>query len=298
MAESKLRSYAKSFALTHKEMAEIFNGTVLVQEKVDGSQFSFGVYDGELKVRSKGREFDALAADSLFSAACETVLGLKDKLIDGWTYRGEVLCKPKHNTLKYDRVPKGNIIIFDIDKGTEDYLSQMHIDHECRRLGLEPVPCFYEGKDGTSVGIKMIIDTQQSVLGGPIEGVVIKNHGRFGTDGKILFAKVVSDSFKEVHGKEWKVTNPSKSDVIDSIVHNYKTDARWNKAIQHLRDEGKLVNAPNDIPALMKEVVSDLRQECRAEIGEALLAWAMPQIERQITRGLPEFYKEQLEQSL
>ena len=73
-------SYGKIFNLGHKETEALFDGPVVVEEKIDGSQFSFGSINGELKVRSKGREFDPLAPDGIFQDACATVLRLRAEM--------------------------------------------------------------------------------------------------------------------------------------------------------------------------------------------------------------------------
>jgi hypothetical protein len=39
-----MQSYSSIFNLGHKAVADIFKTPVLCEEKVDGSQFSFGVY--------------------------------------------------------------------------------------------------------------------------------------------------------------------------------------------------------------------------------------------------------------
>ena len=64
MMEYSWNSYPKVYALGHPATKDIFSGEVLVEEKIDGSQFSFGVIDGVLRTRSKsceppdGRMFD------------------------------------------------------------------------------------------------------------------------------------------------------------------------------------------------------------------------------------------------
>ena len=52
----------------------------------------------------------------MFDKGAFTALRLFNEglLAPGVTYYGEYLQKPKHNTLCYDRVPKDNIIIFDV----------------------------------------------------------------------------------------------------------------------------------------------------------------------------------------
>ena len=43
-------SYGKIFNLGHKETEALFDGPVVVEEKIDGSQFSFGSINGELNL--------------------------------------------------------------------------------------------------------------------------------------------------------------------------------------------------------------------------------------------------------
>lgn len=94
-------SYPKLYAMGHRAIAEILLDDVLVQEKVDGSQFSFGKFpiqvgdNGEiidvgyeLKVRSKGATFPVDAPEKMFSKAVETVKSIQHLLKPGWTYRG------------------------------------------------------------------------------------------------------------------------------------------------------------------------------------------------------------------
>lgn len=292
-------SYPSVYALGHKALDNLLDGNVIIQEKIDGSQFSFGVFDGELRVRSKGKIMYPDAPEKMFSKAVDTVKELQvlNRLKPRWTYRAEVLNKPHHNALKYDRVPNGNLIIFDINNGLESYVDYLEVRSECvQLLGLEYVPTLWEGP-GSEVTIDLLhklLDTE-SVLGGTkIEGVVIKNYSQFGIDKKVLMGKYVSEAFKEVHQSEWKKANPGGKDVIQLLINSYRTDARWQKAIQHLSERGELEGSPRDIGALIKEVQADIHKECSDEIANALLKWAQPQIVRGVTRGLPEFYKMKL----
>ncbi len=102
---SDLHSYPKVYAIGHGAIAELFDGDVLVEEKIDGSQFSFGrSVDGELLMRSRGATIVPGSSDSkMFAAAIATVQSLSPNLIHGWTYRCEYLAKPKHNVLRSHR---------------------------------------------------------------------------------------------------------------------------------------------------------------------------------------------------
>lgn len=289
-------SYPSLYAMGHRAVRDMLLDPVIVQEKVDGSQFSFGRFGDELRIRSKGVEMNIDAPEKMFAKAADTVKSIGHLLVDGWTYRGEYLQKPKHNTLAYDRVPNGHIILFDISTGLEEYASYETVGLEAERLGLEAVPLVYEGMiDSAEVFMAMLERT--SVLGGQkVEGVVVKNYARFGMDKKPLFAKFVSEAFKEIHQGEWKKANPGSTDIIEAITAAVRTPARWNKAVQHLREAGTLEGSPRDIGNLIKEVQRDLDGEMREEITDRLLDWALPKVLRGCIVGLPEWYKEQLVQ--
>jgi len=297
-----LHSYPSIFAIGHKAIRDIFEEEVQIEEKVDGSQFSFGRLKDEtghydLLCKSKGKMQNVHGPDSLFDKAIETVKSLESALHVDWVYRGEYLKSPKHNALKYNRTPEANIIIFDINIGNENYLTYEEKKDEATRLGLEVVPLIYKGKVNNSEEIYKMLD-RESVLGGTkIEGVVIKNYLRYGQDKKILIAKYVSEAFKEVHTKEWNKANPASKDIIETIVEKYRTEARWNKAIQHLKENGELENTPKDIGKLLGEIHKDIEKECLEDIKNTLYRWAKDKIYRGFQRGFPEHYKKYLLES-
>jgi hypothetical protein len=293
-------SYPSLFAIGHRALNELLLDPVLVEEKIDGSQFSFGLFahseDGELvtKCRSKSVQLNLIAPEKMFSKAIEVVQALTPVLHIGWTYRAEYLQKPKHNALAYDRTPEKHLMVFDINPGQEHYLSYWEKKEECERIGLECVPLIYEGMIESASQFRAMLD-RVSVLGGQkIEGVVVKNYRRFGPDKKVLMGKFVSEAFKEVHNAEWKASNPGKADIVQALIETLRTPARWNKAIQHLREQGLIDDSPKDIGLLFKEVHADIRKECVEIISEKLVEWAMPNILRGVCAGLPEWYKDKL----
>jgi hypothetical protein len=294
--DKHIGSYPSVHNIGHKNISNLFDGEVIVEEKIDGSQLSFGVLNGELVCRSKGAELIVDAPERMFERAIDSIKSIKEQLYDGWIYCGEYLQKPKHNTLCYGRVPRLNIIVFDILRGVEDYLSPNEKKIESERLGLECVPLLDQGTITDLEVIKAFLE-RMSVLGGSkIEGVVIKNYSLFTPDKKIMIGKYVSDDFKEIHQGEWRKSNPVTSDVITSLIERYRTPARWQKAVNHLRDSGLLEGTPRDIGKLIIEIPDDVRLEYEDEIKEALFIYAWAKIRRGITAGMPEWYKEQLAQ--
>lgn len=290
-------SYPSLYTLGHAAVREIFaDGDLVFEEKVDGSQFSFGVAGGALQCRSKRCIIDSSVPD-LFRGAVATAHDLFDKglLAEGVTYRGEAIQKPKHNTLCYDRVPRGNVIIYDIMVGHEDYVKCPDLKRDMAdKLGLETVPVLHKGNLPSPETAALLLD-RVSVLGGAkIEGYVVKNYSRFGHDKKPLFAKFVSEAFKEVHQGEWRKANPKNGDVIEILVAKYRTPARWEKALQHLRDDGKLTGTPKDIGPIIVECQADIKKECTEEMKQFLFDWAWRQVAHKLVGGLPEWYKNKL----
>jgi hypothetical protein len=314
---SSWSSYPSIFALGHRAIKDLLSIDVNVEEKVDGSQFSFGLIevnrdstgmpvdtvdfvkngvDYALKVRSKGCVMHVDAPEALFKEACGTVRRLMLELHPGWTYRGEVLKKPHHNALTYERVPKSHIILFDINTGNQEYLSYGDKQREAERLELEVVPLLYSGRVETIEKFRTFLDTV-SVLGGQrIEGVVVKprNYDLYGTDKKVLFGKFVSEAFKEVHRKTWGESNPTNKDIITLLISTLHTPARWQKALIHLKEKGLIEGSPKDIGLIIKDVPEDILKEEEEWIKAKLFDHFWPVIRRGVTRGLPEWYKEQL----
>jgi hypothetical protein len=287
-----LNSYPSIYALGHRAIADILQGDVVIEEKIDGSQFSMSRVDGELLCRSKGKVLFPEAPEKMFAAAVATAASLP--LQNGFIYRCEYLQKPKHNTLAYSRIPAQHVIVFDVCTGPETYLTPAEKAAECARLGLECVPLLFEGRVNGIESLSALID-RESVLGGvKMEGAVIKNYSLFTPDKKIAIAKWVSQEFREKHVGEWKASNPTASDVAQLLIAELKTEARWNKAIQHLRDEGVLVGEPKDIGPLMRELNRDATAEEQDYIKQRLFTHFWPQIKRGVTAGFPEFYKKQI----
>lgn len=294
---SYLHSYPKVRNLGHRAIKDLFDGPVVIQEKVDGSQFSFGIVEGELQCRSKGAQIHLPTTDKWFKGACETAQRLfyEDRLTPEWVYRGEALYGPKHNALTYERAPVGNIIIFDVDKGIEHRFQDPELlSNIVENLDLEVVPTIFEGEVTNIEALKLYLDTD-SILGKvKVEGIVIKNYNVWGQDGKMLMGKIVSEAFREVHRETYGGSNTPKVSVIDFLRKQYRSTARWEKAIQHRREEGNLLDSPADIGPLLKEIQQDIKDECADEIGRALFKAFWKDISRGTIAGFPEWYKVRL----
>lgn len=305
-----IHSYSDIHRLGHPMAKGLLDGPVQVEEKLDGSQISFGIIEGDLVIRSKSLMHATPqtkgtplyehgvknTTDNMFDAAIDTIKSLA--LTPGYIYRGEYVRKPRHNVLTYGRVPNGFIVLYDVEVAECTYMTWQSREVEAKRLGLEVVPVYFYGTfQDTNAAVDHIKGEflkNQSMLGGPIEGVVVKNYAKFGPDKKVMMGKYVSAAFDEIKKPAWKADNPTTKDVLDSLVEMLKSEARWQKAVQHGREEGKLVGEMKDLAYLFKEIPADILKEEEQTIRDAFFNYAWPHIKRRVTQGLPEWYQEKL----
>lgn len=288
----KLPDYGKVWNLGHPEVASIFDGPVVAQEKIDGSQFSF-MRDaaGDLHFRSR----NALVYEGdggMFSLGCVAVRRCSHDLPEGLVVRGEYLAKPKHNTIAYERTPCMHIMLFDASDLHGNWLARAELEALADVLGFEVVP-------------EVVVDVQSaddlervtegsSVLGGPMEGVVFKAYGRHDTRGHLLKAKYVRPRFRELNKQESPAKTASQGDVVEALTARHRSEARWEKAVYRLRDRGELTNSPKDIGPLLAEVVRDAEEELAEDAKRVLWHWAKGRVLRGVRAGLPEWYKARL----
>lgn len=294
----KTSAFPKILHIGHKQISDIFDGDVEITEKIDGSQLGFGKINGELFVRSKGKEQDFDDPDKMFKGATEFVKTIADKLPDNIALYGEWLNKPKHNVLAYDRTPKNGIALFGVcDPITQEHLGMDEISAWAEQLDVDTVPLLFKGEANAQMVLDMVDKTDSFLGGQKIEGVVVKRYTPWMFMGRVplsvMSGKYVSEAFKEVHAKDWKKEHTGKG-KLDILISQYRSEARWNKAIQHLRDNGELDNSPKDIGAIIKEVRADVTAEEMENIKDQLWEIYKGDILRHTTSGLPEWYKKKL----
>lgn len=300
-----IKAFPKIFAYGSKPVLNILKDSIEVTEKLDGSQFNFGMVNDRLVCRSKGKVMDLNYPDKMFVEAVEYTQRIASKLPPDRVFYAEYMKKPKHNTLKYEGIPKNHLMLF----GTSTIDGIFEADYDELRmwgdiLGVDVAPLLWSGPIGLcSISPDPLIIlkqwlTRESFLGGcKIEGVVVKNYMQSILVGEVYFpimsAKFVSEEFKEVHGATWKGDHTAKGGY-EQLKERYCSEARWIKAVNRLRDEGTLTEQPQDIGALIKTVHTDLIEEEKESIKDALWALFHKEMLGASTRGLPEWYKERL----
>lgn len=288
--------YPKILHIGDKPIADLYEGDVEITEKLDGSQFGFGVLDGVLVCRSKGKEQDIDNPDKMFIEGVEYVKSIKDKLPDGMFFYGEYFQKPRHSTLAYDRIPKNHIALFGVLNADRTMCDYTQIAEWANKLDVEVVALIHQGKSDPEATIALL-ETISMLGGQKIEGVVVKRYEDWLFLGRILTpvkaGKYVSEAFKEVHQKDWSRLNTGKGKFED-LKNKYHAEARWNKAIQHLKEDGNFEGTVRDIGNLIKEIQHDLTVEEKENIKEELWQIYSPDVLKFATQGFVDWYKQRI----
>ncbi len=296
-----IHPFPKIFTVGTIYIQDIFKDEVEITEKIDGSQFVFGKIDGELYMRSKGRQIFPEAVDKMFQSAVDYVMSIENDIVDNIIYYCEYLKKPKHNVLAYNRIPKNHLIVFASSDPAGQFIAR-HDNLECLAaiIGLETVPLVYKGMIEKPEDVFKLIE-RESVLGGvQMEGIVMKNYNRpFLLGGQpipVMAGKYVSEKYKEVHKRDWGSEKTAKG-KYQVFMDSFRTEERWMKAVQHLQDRGELENSPRDIGKLIREIPNDITAEEKENIKEFLWREFGKEILRRSIAGFPEWYKKRLLES-
>lgn len=303
----------------------------VIQEKIDGSQLTFWkplkfneVADdwqsGPMEFFNRGKQ-KTPPFDMQFDRAIAALKTLESELTPGYIYHGEVVCRPRHNVIQYDRVPRFNFILYDVQDGTGRYhIHTMMVVH-AKMLGLEHVPALWNNNPDRNPDAsekitpaekveeliaKMETGELQSCLGGRAEGVVIK-HPFYRKDSrrpddktveKATKLKSVCRRFKEEHHvKQEKLLPQPTEAILDEIVSWYPPQPWWRKAYQHLRDDGvikegdPLEQRNKDGGKLAVAVREDFLTEHGDQIKEILYAAFSQQIAKAISAGCSQWYR-------
>ncbi len=302
----EFQKWPKIHSFGHRYNRHIFDGNVQITEKVDGSQFSFGMLGSDLIIRSKEASLYPEDPQSQFAPAVEHVKHLyaANKLVPGRMFYSETLSKPKHNVLHYSRVPLNNIALFGVHiVGLNLWLDYGSLMQYAKQLDIDVVPTFPSSSgyvkafDGTiDMDYLTSLFKKESFLGGStIEGIVITDYKATLVDMEGTppwkAAKMVAPEMAEKHNR--RIPRPG-SISWGAFKETYHTDARWHKAIQHLRDAGKLTDSVKDIGPIIQEIQRDIKDEDYDIIMEFLWRNFGVDLLRNAIQGFPEFYKNRL----
>jgi len=290
-----ISAFVKIFSIGTDYIQDIFKETVEISEKIDGSQFAFASIDDNLHIRSKGSQLYQDNPNKMFAEGVDYVCSIREKLPDDIAFYGEYLRKPKHNTLAYNRIPKNHIVLFGAkDIKRDAFIPDFH--KYADELDLEVVPRVTLNIKSADE-LKAFMDLESFLGGCSREGVVVKNYSRAfllgGQPIPMMCGKFVSEKFKEVHRSRWGKEETGKG-RFQTFCDSFHTEARWDKAIQHLDENGDLEHSPRDIGKLFKEIAEDIQREEKDAIKEWLWNEYKKDIIRSASMGFADYYKARL----
>lgn len=307
-----IHSWPKVQAFGHRHNRGMLAYPVSVTEKIDGSQFKFGYQPDQrqlengLIMKSKGATLFTTSANKMFTPAINTVSDLYNQCLlpEGVMFYSETLSKPHHNVITYDRVPKGHIALFGAyDTKWTKWLNYAEIAVWAEVLGIDVVPQLFTGV----IPQVMMGDEQwkfdqwlliDSFLGGSkIEGFVMMDlmHDYMIGDQYFPFTagKVVAPEFQEKHNSKAYGKKATKASW-HSYCEGFCTEARWRKAIQHLREQGLIEDEFKDIGIIIREIHQDITDEEGDEIRSALWNFFKKDLLATAIKGFPEYYKKKI----
>lgn len=294
-----LKDFANIYTVGDRETVDLFRGEVTITEKIDGSFFGFGLDDNEkLAFRSRGTTIQPNTEGGIFGKTVQALIKREEiirKLSEnnpGIIFFGEAVSKPKHNKLVYETCPEGNIVLWGgrINNNLIEYAVLQGI---ARELQL-PITQKIDVKLLTVENLKAVIQDTPSMLGGKMEGVVIRSHDY--TDihyGLPIHAKLVGAAFREKMNDSVKSKKPKLEEIFKSFDDVAK-EARWQKAIQHLAEENRLSGSLGDIGPLMGELAKDFKNDSNDDVKELLYKIFAPDIIKHIQNGFAQWYKDEL----
>ena len=254
--------YPKIRMLGYEENKTIFDDDkdrIVVEEKFDGANTRFFVKDGKVYVGSRKVILGTTTGEEKigrYTRAAKTfvtAIKRKEEKYDRMIFFGETMVK---HTLDYDWDKIPPIIMFDVyNVKTGKFLNLEEKTKIFKDLGLEQPPYkIFKSEELKQMSINDGFVPQSKYRNGQAEGVVFKNYN------KQMFAKYVRNKFKEESKEAFGDSKKYAKNDDERIVSIYVTNARIEKIIYKLIDEGHQLSMPlmNMLP---KRVWNDVIEE-------------------------------------
>lgn len=263
----------------------LFEGArIVVWEKIDGANASFKREGDTVLAFSRNNQLDEHNTLGGFFEWVQGNIKAED-LKDGVIYFGEYTNPHKIN---YGENTK-KFFLFDVyNEITEKYEPLQIVKYEAERLSLNLAPIFYEGEFQSLEHIMEFVGKSQLAPDGIGEGVVIKNYSYTDRFGNQIFTKIVTKSFQETNGGKVKEFKVSK-DPLTSFIEDTVTEARVEKMLHKLVDEGKLKEdyAIEDMGTILKLLGSSVYEDVMKEEADTLAKV----IKNRVGRAVPNVVK-------
>ncbi len=232
----QFKKYQHIERLGNENAEGILKGMCYIFPKIDGTNAQLW-WDGALKAGSRKRE---LSAENDNAGFC------------GWALKQEIFYRffnkyPQlrlygewlvpHTLKTYKKSAWNNFYVFDVMDG-EVYLPYENYKPLLDEFGIEYIPPICKIENPTMDRISSLLNKNTFLIeDGVGEGIVIKNYNYKNPYGKIVWAKVVRNEFKDIHLKNNLTEIKEKKLIEEKIVENYITESLIEKEIAKIKND-------------------------------------------------------------
>jgi len=245
----------------NKDMLLNSEDNIIIEEKIDGANFRFMIKDNRIifgsRTQSIGDDKQEIGGNwkRCVEFIKERLLRREIKNVEGYIYYGE--CCIKH-TLDYDWEKIPPFLGFDVFS----FKSNKFLSNKNKLFEKIDLPIVPHIKTVKASEIKKLTDKDVpiSYYANPsnkdkqAEGIVLKNYNNQ------IFAKYVREKFREENRDTFGGSKKWASNDTDKIIAMYCTNARIDKMIFKLIDEGHKLELPM-MHILPKKVTEDICEE-------------------------------------
>lgn len=290
------KRYPKIHRLGKEEVEGILDGTVHIEEKIDGANASIWLDKrGEITCGSRNRELSEGFNGLVDYVKGDASIGLL--LHDHPTYRlyGEWLVR---HTIGYNESAYKKFYLFDITEvrdgeENEEFLTKEEVITIADSYQI-PRP-EYHGSFDNPTQEQIMEHVGKSTLGEKGEGVVLKNHEFRDKFGSHNYAKIVTENFKEDNGVTFGGNNKHSDSYWEMyVVNKYMTLARIEKIINKLQP---LIDKRLDlehIPRVTNTAYHDMLTEEIWEIQDKVQSLNFKTLKRIAVKKAMQIYKDVL----
>lgn len=292
------KKYTDIVRLGHKSTQGVLQegDYITITEKIDGSNASFILdEDSPIGITCGSRNLKLSDSNNLNGFYFYVAQNINPSLlIENYRYFGEWLTSHK---VQYKPEAYKKFYLFSIyDESVGEYLSDEIVKAESVKLGLSTPEYFYEGNYISFEHLLSFVGKSNLTLEPNTgEGVVVKNVNYKDRYGNQTFVKLVSESFAEIQ-KQKLPKDPSKLDVVMSLIQSVLTKPRVEKILMKKVDDGELdANyGIEDMGKILKLITSEVFYDCMKEESDIFENQDMESVRKGFGKYTPIVVKEVL----
>jgi hypothetical protein len=256
--------HLERFGTTEVEAIEV--GTAYVFPKLDGTNASvWAAEDYSIKAGSRNRELSLDSDNAGFYAAM-----LQDKQVGAYLLEypyhilyGEWLVP--HTVKTYVDTAWRKFYVFDVfNKLTSQFIPFTEYEERLKAYGLKYLAPIAIIKNGDLDVFTKCLEKNTVLIKdgeGVGEGIVIKNYDYVNRYGRVTWAKLVTNEFKDKHHKEMGAPLIGCEIVEEKIVNKLVTESLVDKVVAKIITSNDGVWSSKNIPQLIGTVFYDLVRE-------------------------------------